>query len=1171
MPKDDYFFIKSLKTKNFKSFFGSISFGPFHPKINVIIGPNGSGKSNFLEALMFTFGKRATNLRSKKLGNLIYNSKFKSGLFSSSTVFLSFNEQSILAPLRELREISISRKIFRKWKSKFYLNGKSTKFFFLKKIIFFFNVPLGKDLIEIKQGEINNILKMNSMGEYKKRIGIIEYVDENIGSTCYLFFILNKLKNVNSFFRKKIFFFNDEIKRLIKERILTTQKKTLNYIYFLISDSLKKIFLWNISIKTTFNRFFLRGLKTKQLTLYSKFVIFLSQKIKIFISLNLSFIRYELKILKKYGLVYSESKNKPNLIDFWLKVNDHQKIFKKKKKFGFNFLKVFQNYIISFQKKIFLFFRDNFLKFRFKIFLKSIIYKKILIFTIIPNTLKVTRFSRKISKQNFLFFDNILKFNYNKILLITNENFSKVKCLRFNNKKKISEFFKYFQALQFSKKSFLSAASNSQKSRSNYSICKSKNKFDSFRKIVQNLTKKENRKFFLTKEKFSKLKIPGFFLGFSIGSELILTGKIFPFETKTLISKYQGTIFSIIVYLRNNFFSRIKLQQEKEKFESDWRKIKTFCRYQKFLNKRFFILEKCSRVVGYNFKKTKKMGNLKKICKMKTSRIRLKDVEKTFKINIDPSKKINSKKNLKSNLIFYSNKKLFNFYWILNFSFFFGLDLAGKKIYDENKRYSIEKNKLGQKIFILQTKTEIYKYVINKLKKKKNYKRNLYINGHFFFKLYKETPYISFSNIHLSNFSKNLKWKILVLEKVKSFYLTKLWIFYFSMIKNSLSGNLIPNIIERYEKYHCYDCKVFLNSIKNGNCKLLILEKTDIFKKFRTGKILCQIYNRKLKNLNNFSIFLSESILLKNSSNLFLKKLILKITLRKKRILIIIKKRTSKIKCLYNIFKNRLKLLKCQIIIKSFLKERLISDRKGINFKKKNYYFHQQNLIFFHRLMFDLKQNKNNAHYKMFFVNYFSSKNHLNTFFSKKILSCFLKKKYSDKQKGLFKIKFLNNHINLLIFKSLHLIKILDFHIGLELLNKTLRQKFLFFFQNGSMKIDSINKKDFFSDGLHLLVDHKRIKSKNFFQMSGGEKTLSSLCLLLSFQDLFSFKWYLLDEIDAALDFKNVTKLSFQFKYQIKNSQIFLITLRNNLILNINYIFGIYKFKKASNTICLRI
>jgi hypothetical protein len=258
--------------------------------------------------------------------------------------------------------------------------------------------------------------------------------------------------------------------------------------------------------------------------------------------------------------------------------------------------------------------------------------------------------------------------------------------------------------------------------------------------------------------------------------------------------------------------------------------------------------------------------------------------------------------------------------------------------------------------------------------------------------LYKETPHISFSNIYFSNFSKNLKWKILGLEKVKSFYLTKLWIFHFSMFKNSLSGNLIPNIIERYKKYHCYDWKVLLNSFKNCNRKLLILEKKDIFKKFKTGKILNQIYNKKLKNLNNFSIFLPESILLKNSLNLFLKKLTLKVTLGKKRILIILKKKTSNINRLYNIFKNRLKLLKCQIIIKSFLKERLISDRKGINLKRKNYYFHRQNHIFFHRLMFDLKQSKNHAHYKKFFVYYFSSKNHFNTFFWKKILTCFLKK-----------------------------------------------------------------------------------------------------------------------------------------------------------------------------------
>ena len=89
MFKDYYFFIKSLKTKNFKSFFGSVNFGPFHPKINAIIGPNGSGNSNFLEALMFTFGKKTMNLQSKKLGNLIYARGGTQALQMNCTVFMS--------------------------------------------------------------------------------------------------------------------------------------------------------------------------------------------------------------------------------------------------------------------------------------------------------------------------------------------------------------------------------------------------------------------------------------------------------------------------------------------------------------------------------------------------------------------------------------------------------------------------------------------------------------------------------------------------------------------------------------------------------------------------------------------------------------------------------------------------------------------------------------------------------------------------------------------------------------------------------------------------------------------------------------------------------------------------------------------------------------------------
>ena len=165
----------------------------------------------------------------------------------------------------------------------------------------------------------------------------------------------------------------------------------------------------------------------------------------------------------------------------------------------------------------------------------------------------------------------------------------------------------------------------------------------------------------------------------------------------------------------------------------------------------------------------------------------------------------------------------------------------------------------------------------------------------------------------------------------------------------------------------------------------------------------------------------------------------------------------------------------------------------------------------------------------------------------------------------------LKNNINLFNCKSTHLIRCLDCHIFLEILNKTVRQNFLFFFGAGFMKLDAIDNNDFFSKGLKLFISHKKKKKQDLFQLSGGEKTLSSFSLILSFHFLFPFKSYLLDEIDAALDFRNVTKLSFQLKYRIKNSQIFVITLRNNMILTVNHIFGIYRLNKTSIVMSLRM
>uniref|UniRef100_A0A0N5A320 Structural maintenance of chromosomes protein n=1 Tax=Parastrongyloides trichosuri TaxID=131310 RepID=A0A0N5A320_PARTI len=60
-----------LEIENFKSYKGKVTIGPFK-EFTAIIGPNGSGKSNLMDAISFVLGEKAINLRVKKLTDLIH-------------------------------------------------------------------------------------------------------------------------------------------------------------------------------------------------------------------------------------------------------------------------------------------------------------------------------------------------------------------------------------------------------------------------------------------------------------------------------------------------------------------------------------------------------------------------------------------------------------------------------------------------------------------------------------------------------------------------------------------------------------------------------------------------------------------------------------------------------------------------------------------------------------------------------------------------------------------------------------------------------------------------------------------------------------------------------------------------------------------------------------------
>ena len=66
-------------------------------------------------------------------------------------------------------------------------------------------------------------------------------------------------------------------------------------------------------------------------------------------------------------------------------------------------------------------------------------------------------------------------------------------------------------------------------------------------------------------------------------------------------------------------------------------------------------------------------------------------------------------------------------------------------------------------------------------------------------------------------------------------------------------------------------------------------------------------------------------------------------------------------------------------------------------------------------------------------------------------------------------------------------------------------------------------------------------------KLSGGEKTLSSLALIFSLHYFRPTPLYFMDEIDAALDFKNVAIIGDYIKKRTQDAQFIIISLRSNM------------------------
>lgn len=134
-----------------------------------------------------------------------------------------------------------------------------------------------------------------------------------------------------------------------------------------------------------------------------------------------------------------------------------------------------------------------------------------------------------------------------------------------------------------------------------------------------------------------------------------------------------------------------------------------------------------------------------------------------------------------------------------------------------------------------------------------------------------------------------------------------------------------------------------------------------------------------------------------------------------------------------------------------------------------------------------------------------------------------------------------------------------EFMEGFSAISLRLKEMYQMITMGGNAELELVDSLDPFSEGILFSVMPPKKSWKNISNLSGGEKTLSSLALVFALHHYKPTPLYVMDEIDAALDFRNVSIVASYIKERTKNAQFIVISLRNNMFELAARLVGVYK------------
>jgi chromosome segregation protein len=169
-------FLKSLTLKGFKSFADATTL-QLEPGVTVVVGPNGSGKSNVVDAVAWVLGAQApSSVRSQKMDDVIFAGTAKRPALGRAEVALTIDNSAGLLPI-EFTEVTVSRTLFRTGESEYAINGVGCRLLDVQELLSDAGVGRQQHVI-VSQGQIDAVLNArpeDRRGIVEEAAGVLKY------------------------------------------------------------------------------------------------------------------------------------------------------------------------------------------------------------------------------------------------------------------------------------------------------------------------------------------------------------------------------------------------------------------------------------------------------------------------------------------------------------------------------------------------------------------------------------------------------------------------------------------------------------------------------------------------------------------------------------------------------------------------------------------------------------------------------------------------------------------------------------------------------------------------------------------------------------------------------------------------------------------------------------